>query len=201
MYTKEVVDIATLHAIIEALQKDIYLHKSQLRNASMDELTGLIKRNEFVSATQESLSSGHQTSVIFIDLNGFKEINDTIGHAAGDSLLVQFANFLREQKNLLGEIGLLVTIARLGGDEFAILMPYMTHEEASRFASDIKEGLTLKPFFIGGESAFLHSAIGVSSTEKGYCTVSEMLMVADKAMYADKADMATRGEITRIVTK
>ncbi|MCK9344792.1 MAG: GGDEF domain-containing protein [Candidatus Pacebacteria bacterium] len=194
-------DPVVLWAIIDAQAAQIIRLETLYQEASKDELTGLPKRAELMEATNNALSKGHlPTSMIFLDLNGFKNINDTIGHDAADSLLIQFAQFLREQREGLGDASVLVTIARLyRGDEFAILLTHTGAKDAIEFAMAIKEALKEHPFAVNGAKISLRSAIGVSTTGLGISTVGELLNHADKAMYQDKQEMSERGEVTEVM--
>ncbi|MBI5798754.1 MAG: GGDEF domain-containing protein [Candidatus Yonathbacteria bacterium] len=192
-------DPVVLLAIIDALKQKIVRLEGEVHEARRDELTGLPKRTDLADATQNALSKGQlPTSVVFIDLNRFKEINDTMGHAAGDSLLIQFAQFLNNQKELLEGAGVLAMISRLGGDEFAILLPYTPETVALEFVSTVKENLRKKVFMVEGGKISIYSAMGTATTGPKCATVSDLLHYADKAMYADKESMTSAGEVTKM---
>ncbi|MGK5684036.1 diguanylate cyclase domain-containing protein [Actinoplanes sp. URMC 104] len=119
--------IATLHE-----------HRSLLQHqATHDPLTGLANRSlyyERVSAACATVSAERPPSVLLIDLDGFKGVNDRLGHAAGDALLIEVG---RRLERAVGEAG---TVARLGGDEFAVLLPSAAGTEATDLAEQIVEG-------------------------------------------------------------
>lgn len=190
-----------MRAIIEALGREIADLEARLRIAQLDDLTGLPKRSQLVEEVQNLLNRKQTpTSFIFMDINGFGDINDTIGHMAGNSLLIQFSEFLKRQKELLGEGGLLVTLSRLGGDEFAVLMPYVSEEEAFEFASLIKRNLRNEVFEIGeGQTFAIYVAMGIGVAGPDCTMTSTLMHRADKAMYEDKARMREAGEITKKV--
>lgn len=199
--SKIINDPQKLRAIIEAKDREIADLEAKLRIAQMDDLTGLPKRSQLVEETQHLLNKKQlPTSLIFMDINGFKRINDEIGHQSGNSLLIQFSEFLKRQKELLGENGILVTLSRLGGDEFAVLMPYFMEEDALEFVSLIKRNLRDEVFEIGEDQAFaIHVAMGVGTAGLDCTMVSTLMHRADKAMYEDKARMREAGEITKKV--
>ena len=199
--SKAISDPQKLRAIIDAKDREIADLEVKLRIAQLDDLTGLPKRSQLIEEAQHLLNKKQlPTSLIFMDLNGFKKINDEIGHQSGNSLLIQFSEFLKRQKELLGEGGLLITLSRLGGDEFAILMPYMEEEEASEFMKLIKKNLRSEVFEIGeGQTFAIHVAMGVGTAGLDCTMTSTLMHRADKAMYEDKARMRGAGEVTKKV--
>lgn len=199
--SKIINDPQKLRAIIEAKDREIADLAARLRIAQLDDLTGLPKRSQLVEEAQHLLNKKVlPTSLIFMDLNGFKKINDEIGHQSGNSLLIQFSEFLKRQKDLLGESGLLVTLSRLGGDEFAILMPYMEEEDAYGFVSLMKRNLRDEVFEVAEGQAFaIHVAMGVGTAGLDCTMTSTLMHRADKAMYEDKTCMREAGEVTKKV--
>lgn len=194
--------VQRLRAIIEVKDREIENLKIQLRFARRDELTGLPKRLELIEETQHLLNQKYPVSLIFMDLNGFKEINDEIGHVAGDSLLIQFGEFLRKQRNVLGENGQLATLARLGGDEFAILLPYTDNEEARGFAEIIRRNLQDEIFPVGEHHLFvLRAAIGIGTADADCPTASTLMHRADRSMYEDKFRMKEIGDVTKKMSR
>lgn len=201
MNSKVINDPQKLRAIIEAKDREIANLEARLRIAQLDDLTGLPKRPQLVEETQHLLNKKVlPTSLIFMDLNGFKKINDEIGHQSGNSLLIQFSEFLKRQKDLLGESGLLVTLSRPSGDEFVILMPYTEGEEASEFVKMIKKNLRKEVFEIGeGQTFSIRVAMGVGTASPDCTMASTLMHRADKAMYEDKARMRETGDVTKKV--
>lgn len=180
-----------LEAIITNQKEDIASLKLQLKLARRDKLTKLPGRDELLELTQKALTNGQvPTSLIFMDLNGFKKINDTMGHAAGNMLLIEFAGFLNRQKKIAGENGQLITLARLHGDEFAILLPFFSAEEASEFVFMLKKSLGEEVFLLDNRPCYLRSAMGIASTStSGSSSAEKLLHDADLAMYEDKKMM------------
>lgn len=198
-------DFQKLRAIIEVKNEEISNLKAQLVLALRDELTGLPRRAELTEKAQHSLSNKQlPLSLVFLDLNGFKEINDTIGHTVGDSLIIQFGEFLKKQKGLLGEEGILTTLSRFGGDEFVILLPYTSDNEATELISLVKTNLLHEVFTVSENYSFvICAAMGSATiTTSTICsTVASLLHRADQAMYKDKAHMRKAGKITKQVVK
>ena len=192
---------ARRQAIIEELQCEIATLVQKLHEASLDDLTGLTKRKELNEAIRNALKKGHlPASVLFLDINGLKEINDSQGHDAGDSLLMKFAEFLKDFKEGMGANGRLAVLSRLGGDEFVILLPFTENDAAIQLARDLKQLLSDADFTIGDRRIEVHSAIGVATTGRECSTAVDLLRAADIAMYADKKSMTNSGETTRQVS-
>jgi diguanylate cyclase (GGDEF)-like protein/PAS domain S-box-containing protein len=161
------------------------LHEQLLHEALFDGLTGLAKSTLFKDRLNQAIElanrrTGYWFAVVFVDLNGFKAINDQLGHAAGDELLASVAYRLKEslRKN--------DTAARLGGDEFAILLNDM--DQASELPLIIRriQSLINAPHQVGGHTATVGAAIGVAVSTDGYTTAEAMLHEADTAMYQAK---------------
>ena len=160
-------------------QRDTNLHL-----AFHDDLTGLPNRALFQDRTQQALlaarRSGLQVAVMFIDLNRFKDVNDTLGHHYGDLLLVQvaqrFTDTLRAQDS----------VARLGGDEFAVLLGDITRKEAVAAAARLTEALQ-KPFNVKDILLDVEASIGIALCGADG-DVETALRHADVAMYEAKTE-------------
>jgi len=167
-----------------------------------DALTGLANRITFDNQLQAGINKvnryGGQISVLFLDLDRFKVINDTLGHAAGDQLLIEIA------KRLSARLRESDTIARLGGDEFAILLPEIGSNMAADVASKLTEAMNI-PLLINGKRLQLTTSIGISVYPHDGENAVEILKHADTAMYRSKdlgrnrftfytADMNVRAE-------
>jgi diguanylate cyclase (GGDEF)-like protein/PAS domain S-box-containing protein len=158
--------------------------ESQLRERALhDPLTGLPNRALFLDRIEQALQRPRRheelVSVAFVDLDDFKAINDTLGHAAGDELLVGVAERLRS--TLRG----VDTAARLGGDEFAVLLHGLPeHSEVVRVAERMLDRLS-EPHELGGETRHALPSIGVSIAGDGV-TADDLVRQADAAMYAAK---------------
>jgi diguanylate cyclase (GGDEF)-like protein len=151
-----------------------------------DALTGLPNRVTFRAACQDALAAAKSTNmsaaVFFLDLDGFKNINDTLGHSAGDVLLKAVATRLRER------LPTRLTLARLGGDEFGVLLAACPSVGAAiGVATDVVEALA-EPFQIDAHSVSIAASVGVSLSSGGEENIDEVLKSADLAMYRAKED-------------
>ncbi|MBF0425426.1 MAG: EAL domain-containing protein [Magnetococcales bacterium] len=157
-----------------------------LHQANYDALTGLPNRALFLDRLQHELTrakrSRSRVALMFIDLDRFKWVNDTLGHAAGDQLLREASARLlschRESD----------TVARLGGDEFTVILPDMARgPHAERVAAQILKVLA-EPFILSGQEAFISGSIGVTIFPDDGQELDELLRNADSAMYYAKSD-------------
>ncbi|KQO77647.1 EAL domain-containing protein [Rhizobium sp. Leaf262] len=165
--------------------RDVAKHMEHL--AHHDPLTGLPNRAFFGKKLDEALvrmaEEGQRFNIMLLDLDRFKSINDGLGHASGDALLVSFA----ERLSLLMRPG--DVAARFGGDEFAILQMVRKDAlvEASKLASNIIRSAT-RPFMLLGKEISVGTSIGIcTETSKGV-DISELLKKADIALYAAKSE-------------
>jgi diguanylate cyclase (GGDEF)-like protein len=162
--------------------------KEQLRyQAYHDALTGLPNRLLFADQVRQALArdrSEGAPAVLFLDLDDFKTINDSLGHSAGDELLVAVAHRLRSHVRP-GD-----SVARLGGDEFAVLLERTDVDAAERAADRLVKALR-SPFVLSGHEMSIHASIGIAG-HYGADTADELLRNADVAMYSAK-DNGKRG--------
>jgi diguanylate cyclase (GGDEF)-like protein len=150
--------------------------------ARTDELTGLANRRALLQEAERALSvatARQPAALLLLDLDGFKEVNDSLGHHAGDQLLRQIGPRLRPA--LRGSD----VLARLGGDEFAVLLDRCGLDEAHALAQRLRT-LILQPFTVEGIRLHVGVSIGVSTAPVPAATVQELLRCADVAMYAAK---------------
>ncbi len=150
-----------------------------LENASVtDSLTGLFNRRYLSHLYQNG--SDKQFSVMFIDIDDFKEVNDSFGHDFGDLLLLQIAARLKQS---VRKTDILV---RYGGDEFVICFQHLVDNHDIDFvAGKIKDSIT-EPFFIHGRTIRVSASIGISSTHGAGVRLQELISDADQAMYGIK---------------
>src|SRR5690606_35042416 len=152
------------------MRESIARHDRDMRRmAYTDALTGLANRLAFRESLDRRLmelhGAGHQLALLFADIDDFKRINDTLGHDAGDEVLVQFANRINETVERLGGDG--AVLARFGGDEFVILVESAgsdaagMREKASRLADTLVAELS-RPIVVGGRQVFLGTSIGIT---------------------------------------
>jgi diguanylate cyclase (GGDEF)-like protein len=157
------------------------------RQATTDELTGLPNRRFFFTRLREELrdteSRGEPLTLLIADLDGFKELNDTLGHQAGDLLLRQLGPRVRDALRA-GD-----TLARLGGDEFAVLLPGMSSKDAVGIIEQIR-AIIDRPFAIGDLTIHMEASIGVASSPQHALTADELVQRADVAMYQAKESHA-----------
>jgi diguanylate cyclase (GGDEF)-like protein len=154
-------------------------------DAMHDPLTGLANRRCFIERLDESLRengrTGERLAVLFIDLDQFKQVNDSLGHGVGDELLVSVAARLSEHVRLID------MLARLGGDEFICLMEAVRSEaEVEMLAREILGAFEL-PFKLGDHELFLTAAVGISLFPGDGDSVLDLMRNADSAMYRAKA--------------
>ena len=169
-----VVGLTALSALLDRAGRRRLRDDHLRRLAFEDSLTGLPNRSLFEQRIAATLAAGEPAVVAFLDLDDFKQVNDSLGHAAGDRLLEICGERLRNALRA-GD-----TVARLGGDEFAILALEVTDLDA--FVDRIFSVLAA-PVMLEGKRLYLRASIGVATTESGH----ELLRNADLAMYAAKA--------------
>ena len=155
-------------------------------HATHDPLTGLPNRMLFNQKLASSMlgasrAGGTPYAVLFLDLDGFKWVNDSLGHGAGDRLLVQIARRLED--SLLAD----VLIARYGGDEFTLLPDGPCDGDRARQIARTVLGLFERPFDIGGQQVFSSASIGIVLGRRDYESPDQVLRDADTAMYRAKS--------------
>jgi diguanylate cyclase (GGDEF)-like protein len=186
-------DRETLRVFADHVSLAVTDHKTREKmfEAHHDPLTGLASRALFLERLEHGLARAarqhNRTAVLFIDLDRFKTVNDSLGHAGGDELLIEVAIRLRSCLRLTD------TAARFGGDEFAVALFDLTVDEAARIAHRI---LTLlqEPFRVLGKEVFVDASIGVSVDTAGDRTGEDLIRAADLAMYQAKRNGKGRCE-------
>lgn len=185
-----------LQIIYEELEQRVQvrtqlLHEAHLemqKMAMQDPLTGLANRSALIEALRSALDGeaapGEGPVILLMDLDAFKSINDSMGHTAGDQVLITVGERIR------GAVRAGDVVARLGGDEFAIVMPAATPDQASIVGHRILAALK-DPIELPGRSVRCGASIGLSAGSAGQ-TPEDMLMEADVAMYASKAEGQNR---------
>jgi len=162
--------------------------------AAHDALTGLPNRARFMSKLDQALSKAHQSSdykvsVLFIDLDRFKVINDSLGHLIGDQLLIGIAERLRECLRPTD------MVARLGGDEFTILVEgKYDAKEVIRIAERIQEYFLI-PFNLSGHEVYSSASIGILHATENHRLPEDLMRDADTAMYQAKRAGKARHEV------
>ncbi|WP_051808322.1 GGDEF domain-containing protein [Actinoplanes subtropicus] len=174
--------ITRLHGLVRLLSQTLRVVEGQ---ATTDQLTGLANRRRFHDRWQAALRDGvGPTALLYLDLDGFKPVNDGLGHDAGDAVLVAVAERLRTVVRA-GDV-----VARLGGDEFAVILPWTGDDQAHALAQRIVEVLG-EPFDAGARQVFIGASVGVVVAAQGADPEHE-LRRADAAMYAAKTSGRNR---------
>jgi diguanylate cyclase (GGDEF)-like protein len=177
--------INTFAAQLDSACRDLEATNSRLRDLSFkDEVTDLYNRRFFFIRLEEEISRfhryGHPLSVVLVDLDGFKAVNDELGHAAGDDTLRAVAQLMAQQSRADN------IIVRYGGDEFAILLVETPKSGASYYAERIRQALADCPF---SHSRQITASFGIVSLPEDDLASSEALIrAADEALYAAKRD-------------
>ncbi|WP_342807045.1 EAL domain-containing protein [Alteromonas sp. M12] len=172
-----------LNVTNESLEKEVERRTYEIRVlSSLDPLTQLYNRSAFIQQLSEtaakSIKSGHSVALLFIDLNGFKKINDTLGHKVGDAVLVEVA----------GRIGAFANdyqAGRWGGDEFLMLLPYADHETAISVANALLARIS-QPLDVMSNQLYLSATIGIAMLPEHTSSETELIQLADFAMFEQK---------------
>ena len=172
-------------ALKQALEERQALEEALLHQAFYDRLTGLPNRallfDRLQHAFLEAVRHQQALSLLFVDLDGFKSVNDRFGHAVGDQLLVEVA------KRMLSVVREEDTVARLGGDEFTVLIKNLhSMEEAIGLANRILEKIS-EPYQLNDMSFDISASIGVSMSYPKGDKPEDLLREADDAMYQAKS--------------
>ena len=162
------------------------MYEQARRESLHDSLTGLANRVLFVDRVTQHLAQLRRNrgvlAVMFIDLDGFKAVNDQLGHAAGDALLVAVADRLR--RTVRGGD----TVARIGGDEFAVLaIGLSSADDAGVVERHLEAAIAATPFALGSGTVALRASIGTAVADGPGLAVQSLLRDADAAMYRTKA--------------
>ena len=171
------------------------LQEELAQQAFHDSLTGLSNRAVFRDRVEHTLAratrTGSRSAVFLLDLDGFKTVNDSLGHDAGDQLLIAAAQRLQFQGRSSD------TVARIGGDEFGILLEDDADETSARAMADRLLAAFSVPFEVRGRELFVRATIGIALSVAGESNTDEMIRNADTAMYAAKAAGKARYEFFR----
>lgn len=167
------------------LELELLATKSKLqRLASTDYLTGIYNRREFNKLAEKELHrckrNGLNATLLLLDLDHFKAINDTYGHAGGDSVLVGFTDRIKV------ELRSYDIFARIGGEEFAILLPEVSEDNAVDIAQRCLKKISEVPFYFEGEDIQVSVSIGMSESSNKLKSLDQVLNSADKRLYQAK---------------
>jgi diguanylate cyclase (GGDEF)-like protein/PAS domain S-box-containing protein len=160
-------------------------HESQLQFlADHDPLTGLFNRRRFIDELDLEIKlmrrDGHPSSLLMLDVDNLKRVNDTLGHQAGDALVRQTAELLRQRLRETDSMG------RLGGDEFAVILRGSRVNEAAAVAQDLLERYRGRETVLPGEAVRPTISAGLTSLRRNFTGAEEALGAADRAMYEAK---------------
>ncbi len=186
--------IMALMREVEKLRRELDSNRAQItelkRMADQDSLIAVFNRRAFVRELSRVLSYseryGTPSSVLYFDINSFKAINDTYGHAAGDAVIERVAKILTEEVRESDVVG------RLGGDEFGVILSHADNGTAREKAQMLAQRIRDSAFAWDGHSIKLDVAYGIYSFKQGE-DAQQALEAADKAMYAHKNDIKKRG--------
>ncbi|HSC01742.1 MAG TPA: diguanylate cyclase, partial [Solirubrobacteraceae bacterium] len=172
-------------AIIARDMTERVRYEERLRHmADHDQLTGLFNRRRFDEELKRELARAgryaEHSAVLSIDIDNFKGINDSAGHAAGDAVLCHVAAVL-DHRSRASDV-----VARLGGDEFAVLLSAVGEREARTVAEHVLAEIRSSPAAYGGRPFRVTGSIGVATFESDDATAGEVMVNADLAMYAAK---------------
>ncbi len=166
-----------------SLEREVERRTERIRQLSnLDPLTGLYNRAAFVQQLKltafNSTKRDHSLALLFIDLNGFKNINDTLGHKVGDAVLIEIAN-------RLGDFANDYSAGRWGGDEFLMLLPYAQQESAISVAQAVQSRIA-QPLDIMSNQLHLSASIGIAMYPEHTKDEFELIQLADFAMFEQK---------------
>jgi len=182
-------------AELERVSRELQESREHFRHAAFhDSLTNLPNRALLADHLRLAIERSrrrddHLFGVLFLDLDRFKTLNDSLGHAAGDRLLVEVARRLERCSRPTD------TVARLGGDEFAVLLDGLESQyDAVRVAERVQEEV-VRPFYLGGHEVYTAASIGITLSTHGYDDPENVLRDADTAMYRAKEKGKARYEL------
>jgi predicted signal transduction protein with EAL and GGDEF domain len=213
----ETIDVGGQVCMLAILKDVTELKQAQeklVHDAFHDSLTTLPNRALFLDRLERTVArakrhENYKFAVLFIDIDRFKVVNDSLGHHAGDELIIQFSQRILHSLRLEDVISrpapahTLVnewttkddTLARLGGDEFTVLLDDLhSPTDSIRVASRIQESLA-EPFIIAGQEIFTTASIGIAASSQAYASAADVLRDADIAMYRAKAQGKARCEV------
>ncbi len=185
-YHGRITEFNRLSGFFNGMLEQLQVSHRHLEDLSTDDyLTGLFNRRKFEDDLDREIRRAaryqRDFSLIMMDLDDFKRVNDTYGHAAGDEVLILFSQILRDCTRASD------VVARLGGDEFSILLPETNRMLAMDVCKKIKQRLAESPMELPGEEYNLSSSIGLVSYPRDGTTSKKLMVAMDEAMYQAKA--------------
>jgi diguanylate cyclase (GGDEF)-like protein/PAS domain S-box-containing protein len=177
-------DVLGTLAQVQDVTEERGIRKQLSYQASHDDLTGLINRREFQlhleGVVKSAKAHGTQHVLCYLDLDHFKIVNDTFGHAAGDAALIQITRIIQNSARSRD------TIARLGGDEFGIIFRYCTAAEAEAISSEIVRALNNTKFIFRSREFCIRASAGLVEVNSESQNFEELMKQADLACYTAK---------------
>lgn len=186
MFLEQVSEYAKgLERMVQEQTKELTVTNERLRELSItDDLTGAYNRRYFFERLEQEINQtiryGHSLSVMIMDLDNFKNINDCMGHMVGDDVLREFTSLLK-RKLRKGE-----TLARYGGEEFAVILPHVKGREALKAAEAVRKTVEFAEFSCSYEGITVTVSIGVAELDSEIKDPEELIARADKALYEAK---------------
>lgn len=178
--TKPISDNALVAAVFSRAQRARLLSNA----LSRDSLTGLLKHADIKEQAAVELEraqrSGKPASAAMLDIDFFKKVNDSYGHAAGDNVIRALANLLRQRLRRIDSLG------RYGGEEFLVILPDCSAEQAHKILDEIRQRFAELKFIASGSEFSVTLSAGIASTENAPTSASDLLEKADRALYAAK---------------
>ncbi|WP_296130862.1 diguanylate cyclase [Pseudomonas sp. Ga0074129] len=178
--TKPISDNALIAAVFSRAQRARLLSNA----LSRDSLTGLLKHGDIKEQVgielERAQRSGKPASVAMLDIDFFKKVNDSYGHAAGDNVIRALANLLRQRLRRVDSLG------RYGGEEFLVVLPDCPAEQARRILDEIRQRFAELHFIAGEQQFSVTLSAGIASTRDDSAQANDLLERADRALYAAK---------------
>ncbi|MBN2047778.1 MAG: diguanylate cyclase [Anaerolineaceae bacterium] len=190
---------AELTAEIEnrkSLEMDLRESQEEYRKLSnVDPLTQLLNRRHFYEASSNEIHRArryqHPLSLLMIDIDHFKKVNDQFGHAVGDRVLIEFSRLLLENSREMDRV------CRYGGEEFAILLPHTSNENAWAFSTRLLNRIRQLRIIVDGEPLNTTASIGLTTLRENVNGLDDLLNEADQALYRAK-DMGRNRVVNRL---
>jgi diguanylate cyclase len=176
----------------DQLVASLLLAHENRRLALTDPLTGLANRRAIMAALNEAVEGGNDMAVALLDLDGFKQVNDRLGHHAGDALLIEVAARLSQAVDCKDHVG------RLGGDEFVILFRDSADEAVIAARTTALLAALGKPLMLDGQPANFGASLGYARMGADGVSVEELLHSADNALYAAKRGNAGNSRCAKL---
>jgi diguanylate cyclase (GGDEF)-like protein len=188
---EEARNVGLLAGVARAFLEKVWEIEEVSARARTDALTGLANRRHFDEQLRRVVAEtdrfGGTSSLVLVDIDEFKKVNDTYGHEAGDELLKHVAGVL------VGRVRQTDTVARLGGDEFVVLLRGVDPAQARELAREIPELVEGTPVQIGDELLSVSTSVGIALIEPGRHSQSDAVVrEADASMYRSKAGRRVR---------